>query len=134
MLFEKVALDTEIRKYINIASVVAIIFYLATFVVPYNGQVYRFSVILLFIYLFVIIIVEIRNHDFNAKWFIYIQATYGLEDRCSLTKGNFEDFAGNRDKEEVNFGSTIYMTDDFKNELNVPVPPNVLELCCFEWY
>ena len=30
MLFEKVALDTEIRKYINIASVVAIIFYLAT--------------------------------------------------------------------------------------------------------
>ena len=30
MLFEKVALDMEIRKYINIASVVAIIFYLAT--------------------------------------------------------------------------------------------------------
>jgi len=30
VLFEKVALDTEIRKYINIASVVAIIFYLAT--------------------------------------------------------------------------------------------------------
>ena len=67
MLFDEVALDMEIRKYINIAGVVAIIFYLATFVVPYNGQVYRFSVILLFIYLFVIIIVEIRNHDFNAK-------------------------------------------------------------------
>lgn len=30
MLFEKVALDMEIRKYINIAGVVAIIFYLAT--------------------------------------------------------------------------------------------------------
>lgn len=99
----------EIRKYINIAGVVAIIFYLATFVVPYNGQVYRFSVILLFIYLFVIIIVEIRNHDFNAKWFIYIQTTYGLEDRCSLTKGNFEDFSGNRDKEEVNF--SIYFLE-----------------------
>ncbi len=67
MLFEEVALDIGIRKYINIAGVVAIIFYLATFVVPYNSQVYRFSVILLFIYLFVIIIVEIRNHDFNAK-------------------------------------------------------------------
>lgn len=67
MLFEEVALDMDIRKYINIAGVVAIIFYLATIVVPYNSQAYRFSVILLFIYLFVIIIVEIRNHDFNAK-------------------------------------------------------------------
>lgn len=30
MLFEEVALDIDIRKYINIAGVVAIIFYLAT--------------------------------------------------------------------------------------------------------
>lgn len=30
MLFEEVALDMDIRKYINIAGVVAIIFYLAT--------------------------------------------------------------------------------------------------------
>lgn len=40
---------------------------------------------------------------------IYLyQATYGLEDRCSLTKSYFRDCKGNRDKEEVNFKMSYF--------------------------
>ena len=64
---DKVSYLLEGKVYRTIFWILLAFYLVSSFVVPYNGQVYRFSVILLFIYLFVIIIVEIRNHDFNAK-------------------------------------------------------------------
>ena len=93
-----------IGKVYRITFWILLAFYLASsFVVSYNDQVNKFSIMILAVYLVVIVIVDIKNYDFNAKWFIYIKATYGLEDRCSLTESYFRDCKGNRDKEEVNF-------------------------------
>jgi len=64
---DKVSYLLEGKVYRTIFWILLAVYLVSSFVVPYNGQVYRFSVILLFIYFFAIIIVEIRNHGFNAK-------------------------------------------------------------------
>lgn len=55
-------------KVYRITFWILLAFYLvSSFVVPYNDQVNKFSIIILAVYLVVIVIVDIKNYDFNAK-------------------------------------------------------------------
>lgn len=64
---DKVSYLLEGKVYRTIFWILLAFYLVSSFVVPYNGQVNKFSIIILAVYLVVIVIVDIKNYDFNTK-------------------------------------------------------------------